>query len=246
MTIPQQRLSRFRLSEKNTEKNYLVREIFPLLVEKGEYQDLWQSPGFQQAYQLSAYLQQSANLLKKHLPPRYHEMIRFTQNPDTWVLGVADEKTVKQLSAVLKEHYGTIMRDELGLPQHVKLRRLYRNWEDYGQYLSAIDFRHADHVERLRAVIPVSLHQRIRLRYEPSVWQMKVQTSALATQLNLLLDELSFRLAKDMKFAPKLNVSVVPDDWKSSGFSLTELVKEKRVLPNEAEAEAFLENFLKN
>ena len=189
-------------------------------------------------------MQKSANILKKYLPSRYHARVRFLQNPDTWLLGVLDKKIATQLVDILSTHYDEVMRDDLGLPQHVKLVRVYRHWERSGELMSALKLRYGSHIHRLKQVISIEMQNKIRLLYRPSIWQINVENSITATQLNWLLDELSMRIAKDIKFAPKLKVSVTPSNWKDSGFSISELVIEKLEIPSQQEAESYLASFL--
>ncbi len=230
MTTPKHHLSTFRVSEKNTQKNYLVRDILPMLVEQGQYQDLWRSPGFQHAYHLSSFLEQSAGLLRKHLPPRYHEQIRFTQNPDTWILGVFDASVASELGKILKSHYGSIMRDGSGLPQHVKLRRVYRNWEQFGMFLSTIELHHAKHIERLRSIIPETLQGSVRLRYEPSVWQLNVKNSAVATQLQVLLAKLEGEME-----ALKMQKASISQEIQAKNKQVTKVKNEIKKLNKKSE-----------
>ncbi len=222
-----------------------VNDAIPTLIKKGIYKDLWQSPQFKEANQLSQHLVKSATLLKKHLPKHFQENIRFTQSPNTWILSVNDNNLSKQLSAILNDNY-QILQNDSELPQFLKLRRAYRYWEKAGERLSDLkDLSKKNYINKLCHLIPNNLHTNIRLQYQPSIWQLNVANANIATRLNLLLDNLSLLLAKDMGFAPKLKLIVVPNHWETSGFMLTELVKERKKIPTEAEADEFLAAFIK-
>lgn len=233
-----------RLTSKGHQAFHLPADALSMLIKKGVFKDLWQSPRFMQAHQQSEYLLQSAKRLKKYLPEHYHHCVRFTQNPNTWVLNIKEKAHFAALSASLNTSYA-VMHDDNQLPQYIKVRQVYRHWEDSGQLLSEmIDFSHKPHIQRLQQSIAEQLHPHIRLQYQPSVWQLNVENAAIYSRLNPLLDQLSMSLAKDMGFAVKLRLSVVPDTWESSGLMLTELIKEKIQLPSEEEADAYLKTFL--
>ncbi len=222
----------------------MVGDAISSLMKDGFYQDLWKSPQFREVNQLSQHLVKSATLLKKYLPERFQEYIRFTQNPNTWFLVVDDKDTADILSSILNENY-LLLKDESELPQFLKLRRVYRNWDKVGELLSnTIDTIKNPQIQQLVNIIPENIQKKIRLQYSPSIWQLNVENASIATRINPLLDNLSLLLAKNMGFAPKLKLSVVPNNWKTSGFILTELVKQTPKVPTEEEAEIFLTNFL--
>ncbi|PID65525.1 MAG: hypothetical protein CR975_06780 [Gammaproteobacteria bacterium] len=232
---------------KGSDSNFsLPNDAFPVLMKEGFYKQLWQSSPFLQAHQLSQFLVQSATLVKKYLPEKYHKDLRFTQSPNTWVLAVNDSETAERLSAILSQ-YDQFLQADNELPPFLQLRRVYRSWEKAGIPLGEIsDFADKPHIQKLCQLIPDTLQAGIRLKYYPSVWQLNVANANVATRITPLLDELSLRLAKDMGFAPKLKLCVVPDNWQASGFSLIELVKPTKRVPTEAEAEAFLTDFLRS
>ncbi len=232
------------LSEYKQGGFFVSSDAFPNLMESGYY-DVWHSPRFRQIYEESQFTQQSATLLKKYIPEKYHQYIRFTQNPNTWILSVNDKNVAKRLSLVLADNYQFLHSDEL--PQFLQLRHVYRNWENAGMFLSNItNFSTKPHIKKLCQLISNDLQCQIRLRYQPSVWRLSVPNANIAKRINLLLDDIALQCAREMGFAPKLpNVRVVPDEWEKSGFMLTELVKEQRKIPTVDEAEKILQDFLK-
>lgn len=223
-----------------------ISDAIPVLMKKGVHKELWQSPQFIQANQLSQYLVQSATLLKKHLPKKFHELVRFTQSPNTWVLSVNDKDTATQLSTILSDNYQSLQGKE-ELPQFLRLRRAYRYWEQSGELLCDMaDFSKQAPIKRLANIIPNALQHQIRIQYQPSVWQLNVPNAGVSTRLKPLLDELSLLIAREMGFAPKLKLTVVPSEWEKSGFMLVEIVKEHRKIPSEDEADKFLAEFLQS
>lgn len=235
-----------RLTDKSHSDFNLISDAIPLLIKKGSYQALWQSPQFLQTNQLSQHIIKSAALLKKHLPLRFHQHLRFSQSPNTWVLSVNHKDTTKQVADILGNLYQSNATEDT-LPPFLTLRHVYRHWEKKGERLADMTSTAPDNpIEQLQHAIPSQLHPHIRLQYQASIWQLNAPNAAIATSLNPLLDELSLLIAKDMGFAPKLKLSVIPDNWKTSGFMLVELVKERPKTPTEAEAEAFLNDFLRS
>ncbi len=223
-----------------------IGDAIPMLMEKGLHKELWQSPQFIQANQLSQHLVKSAALLKKHLPKHFHDTVRFTQSPNTWVLSVNDKKIATQLSTILGDNYRSLQGNE-ELPQFLRLRRSYRYWEKSGELLcDMVNFSQQSPIKKLANAIPNNLQNQVRVQYQPSVWQLNVPNATVTTRLKPLLDELSLLLGKEMGFAPKLKLSVVPDEWEKSGFMLSDLLKKKRKMPTEDEAETFLAEFLKS
>ncbi len=235
-----------RLSKRSKTDFNTISGAIPVLVKKGVHKELWQSPQFIQANQLSQHLVKSATLLKRHLPKKFHDDVRFTQSPNTWVLSVNDKNTATQLATILSDNYQSLQGDN-ELPQFLRLRRAYRYWEKSGELLcDMVNFSKQAQMKTLASLIPDSLQDKIRLQYQPSVWQLNVPNAVVSTRLKPLLDELSLLLAKDMGFAPKLKLTVVPSEWEKSGFMLTELVKEQRTIPSEDEASQFLAAFLQS
>ncbi len=235
-----------QLSKRSKTDFNTISDAIPTLIKKGFYSELWQSPQFIQANQLSQHLVKSATLLKKHLPKNFHDDVRFTQSPNTWVLSVNDKNIAAQLSGILSENYQSL-QDNSDLPQFLRLRRAYRHWEKSGELLcDIVKFSQQVPIKKLANAIPNSIQNQVRVKYQSSVWQLNVPNAAVTTRLKPLLDELSLLLGKDMGFAPKLKLSVIPTEWEKSGFMLTELVKEQRKIPTEDEAEEFLAEFLKS
>ncbi len=100
----------------------------------------------------------------------------------------------------------------------------------------------------LRKHLPEQFHPLVRFAQPKTVWYLNVEKGITATQLNKLLDDLLLRIARDIGYAPRLQVYVQPSHlrWSQSGFPLAfpELVS--ATLPDESEAQDFIKDFIKN
>lgn len=98
----------------------------------------------------------------------------------------------------------------------------------------------------LKKHVPKRFHSLIRFAQPKTIWYLNVQKSLTANQLNLLLDDLLLRIAKDIGYAPRLRVMVKPShsDWIRAGLPLTYEAVVKTPLPTTKEAEAIISAFL--
>lgn len=236
-------MSDFRLNTRDNLGIYRVWEALPHYMRNGDYQPLWQSPAFQSAYENAAEQSQSAFHLKKHLPPQYIALVRFIQSPVRWTLTVTDTKLEKQIRQCLTTHATDISLALNTLP-NVGLRVVVNNWASSGYLLSRSKDDEKTFPSLLKLYLPDEIHTEIRLKRYPSIWHIYVQKSLTASRLAVLFDELSERIAKDIGYTPILKIHVQPENWISTGFSLTELVPKKQLTPTDNEADEIIEAFL--
>lgn len=98
----------------------------------------------------------------------------------------------------------------------------------------------------LRKHLPKQYHALIRFAQPKSIWYLNVEKGITATQLKMLLDDLSLKIARDIGYAPKIKVMVYAGQWHYSGFPLEHTVTKPRQLPSEEEADNILADFLKS
>lgn len=96
--------------------------------------------------------------------------------------------------------------------------------------------------------MPTQFHSLIRFAQPKTTWYLNVENGVTATQLNMLLDELLLKIAKDIGYAPRIQVAVQPSAqrWAKSGFPLTYPKKIQKRRLNESEPQAIINDFLKN
>lgn len=98
----------------------------------------------------------------------------------------------------------------------------------------------------LKKHLPKKFHPLIRFSQPHNVWILSVKKGITATQLNLLLDDLSVMIAKDIGYAPRIQVKTIAGEWHYAGFPLHFPTKTKRATPSDKEAEQIINNFLHN
>lgn len=98
----------------------------------------------------------------------------------------------------------------------------------------------------LRKHLPKQYHELIRFAQPKTIWYLNVEKGLTATRLNMLLDDLSLKIAKDIGYAPKIRVMVQAGKWHHSGFPLEYITSHSRQLPTEEEADHILADFLKS
>lgn len=98
----------------------------------------------------------------------------------------------------------------------------------------------------LKKHLPKKFHPLVRFSQPRNVWILSVKKGITATQINLLLDDLSVIIAKDIGYAPRIQVKIVASNWHYAGFPLYFSTKTKQVTPSDKEAEQIIDDFLHN
>lgn len=98
----------------------------------------------------------------------------------------------------------------------------------------------------LRKHVPQHFHALIRFAQPNLTWYLNVEKGITATQLNMLLDDLLLRIARDIGYAPRLQVAVQPSAlaWSRSGFPLEFPEKTESDTFDEDAAQAFINEFI--
>ncbi|MPV86367.1 hypothetical protein [Ostreibacterium oceani] len=123
-----------------------------------------------------------------------------------------------------------------------KNRHLWHH-PDFSDTLKKLDNIKASlHV--LKKHLPKKYHDYVRFSQPKTVWNLHVEKTLIGNQLNLLLDELSLRIAKDIGYAPRLKVIVTPANWKNSGFPLFYTPYSAIKTPDKETAQRILQAFI--
>lgn len=98
----------------------------------------------------------------------------------------------------------------------------------------------------LKKHLPKAYHPLIRFAQPKHRWYLNVEKSVTAHRLNWLLDDLSLRIAKDIGYAPQIQVAVKAAEWSLSGFPLSAFETIIQPCPTKEEADQFIADFLSN
>ncbi len=98
----------------------------------------------------------------------------------------------------------------------------------------------------LRKHLPKQFQPLIRFAQPKATWYLNVEKGVTANQLNMLLDDLLVRIARDIGYAPRLQIAVQPSHlrWSQSGFPLLFPEQIKIPRPDEAKAQEIIDAFI--
>lgn len=99
-------------------------------------------------------------------------------------------------------------------------------------------------VQVLKKHLPEKFHRHIKFSQPKTLWILTVKKGITATQLELLLDDLLVRIAKDISYAPRIKVTVNAGNWDNAGFPLHYPTTKDLPIPNSDEADKIITEFL--
>ncbi len=101
-------------------------------------------------------------------------------------------------------------------------------------------------IKVFRKHIPKQYIDDIRMASQGKTWLIIVKNNVLASRLEMMMDNISLRISRDIGYAPRIKIIVETNNWKYKGLALINKSEEKIDTPSKEEADKIINDFIAN